>query len=83
MNTFIVEFLDPETYQQKEGVLVSQHYEPVSDRWALLIAGRDGRMYSVYHTSVGANINWVGSDSLVVLEDDDDDADDDDGVYYE
>jgi hypothetical protein len=77
MNTFIVDFLDPDTYTQKEGVVVDQHYEGVTGRWILLLAGKDGRMYSLAHDSLDASISWVNSDVVLVG------GEDEDGEEYE
>lgn len=76
MNTFIITFLDEDTFAPAEGVLIDQAYEPVSGRWMLLVSGKDGKIHSVPHSGVGTASTWIGSGVAVMYGEDDDDDDD-------
>ena len=76
MNNVLISFRD-ENFEEQSGVLVSQHYEAVSDRWVLLVSTSDGKLVSLSHNGPDVSSVWMQSE-LIFTEGFDDDEDDDD-----
>ena len=76
MNNFLVSFRD-ENFEEQSGILVSQHYEAVSDRWVLLVSTSDGKLVSLSHNGPDVSSVWMQSELIFTEGFDDDDEDDD------